>query len=171
MIANRICIGADERTRLRSLFSCRSGRGLRPRATGASARPFSSLSARLVYPARAGCMYMVRTRGLEPPIPCGNKHLKLARIPFRHVRELFAAVVCQKTAPKARIKKRRGRFGVVGHVLRPQACTGARPSLCWLTPAWQPIGRAWKVPSMRECTASTSRGECVDRADSLLNVQ
>ena len=68
-------------------------------------------------------------------------------------------------------KKRRGRFGVIGHVLRPQICTGARPSLCWLTPAWQPIGRAWKVPSEREGTASTDRGECTGRADSLLNGQ
>ena len=29
---------------------------------------------------------MVRTRGLEPPQDCSHYHLKVARLPFRHVR-------------------------------------------------------------------------------------
>lgn len=32
------------------------------------------------------CTRFVRTRGIEPPHPFGHYHLKVARIPFRHVR-------------------------------------------------------------------------------------
>jgi hypothetical protein len=31
-------------------------------------------------------LFVVRTRGLEPPQDCSHYHLKVARLPFRHVR-------------------------------------------------------------------------------------
>ena len=42
-------------------------------------------------PRRSGGSAAVREGGLEPPRPCGHQHLKLARLPFRHSRNVDSA--------------------------------------------------------------------------------
>ncbi len=70
-------------------------RGRSPRPPGRTTRPavlrdpFDSplISNKQKGPALKGTAFLlVRTEGVEPSQPCGRQHLKLVRLPFRHVR-------------------------------------------------------------------------------------
>ena len=55
-------------------------------------------------PAEAGFQF-VRRRGLEPPRPCGQRHLKPPRLPFRHPRVVSLA---ESLSKETRLGPRRG---------------------------------------------------------------